>query len=751
MAKPQPKIAVIGPSQSGKTCLATGLYNVRGRRLAVSAPNRESKRYLEAHTQELRNGGWPEATVPGTQANILLDFHARGVSTRVSFIEFAGELLARDETFIPFANEHFRGLDGVVLLVNPGADAFASADCFGEYLSQYRRILEFLADPNNGAKPRVALVVTAADRLQGDLKDSEGAARFQDCREGIEAELSNRGFDPKTFEVTITGPLADQDKPRLAPQGEITAAEPFLWLVDRITDYPERVKKRKRRAIIATLAAVLVLIGGCWFHLARNDREAAQLDKCKSALNEDDWDTPPNESNLSEATDALAMLRTNHWSEAHTTEVAGLLATKEPLVDQARCKHAVRNPDLHELARLLDEAQTNTNLDGWTDRLEGAFGIACGKFIDEVADGVAKRGGVPIVTREDKNRIRQKAIEIGPRFKVDKALEALHRRVEEYSNPQRGACRTWADENIRSSCSRTGTNGLLRDYVKARDGQYKDNPFFTNIVRTAVYDQYGRWLEEDVEVYPSKVTVALFDGKKEARENFEQWLNRFRETCRVLAGTDDPDPDKSSWAYQFAKRAVEEGRFPEKILDAFPQTVAITRIDCRVDYGGKFPVNHERTSFKASLRVLDPEGKPGKAIPVMAGGDIREEDENKWVTVWTNGFSHKAGLFTMALHLDVVDEQNGWAKFWTCGGSRDIVFPLADVPVAALKLYKSKDKQDCWVFDKEIELERATGADKVRVGVLVYGQLERKTPGSLARDLWNEQKWRLPSQEGMTR
>ena len=284
MAKPQPKIAVIGPSQSGKTCLATGLYNVRARRLSVSAPNRESREYLEARTKELRNGGWPEATVPGTQLNILLDFHARGASTRVSFIGYAGELLARDETFIPFANEHFRGLDGVVLLVNPGADAFASKKRFGEYLAQYRRILDFLGNPNNGEKPRVALVVTAADRLQGDLKDSEVAARFRDCLEGIEAELSNRGFDAKTFEVTITGPLADQDKPQLAPQGEITAAEPFLWLVDRITDYPQRVKKWKFWTTIAALTAVLALMGGCWFHLARIDREEQLLDKCKEAL-----------------------------------------------------------------------------------------------------------------------------------------------------------------------------------------------------------------------------------------------------------------------------------------------------------------------------------------------------------------------------------------------------------------------------------------------------------------------------------
>ena len=766
MSKPQPKIAVIGPSQSGKTCLATGLSNVGRHGLKVHVPDSDIKGYLKEHTRELGNQKWPEATNPGTDKEIRLKFLARGQATMVSFPEFAGELLADDEKFTAFANSHFRGLDGVALLVNPGAAAFRpreSRDAIIDYKTQYEKIIAYLGDPNNGAKkPIVALVVTAADRLQGDLKDgdAEGPALFRECLEGIENDLTARGFDWKRHDVTVTGHLDDQEKPKLARGSEITAAEPFLWLVDRITDYPERVKKRKFWAIIAALAAVLALMGGCWFHLARNDREEQLLDKCKDALEacSKGENTDPKPEIIKAAKEAMSDLRSHPWAnDEHKAKADELLKQYGGEVDRARCEHAVRYPDLHELARLLDEAQTNTNLAGWTNRLEGAFGIAYENFLVEVATNTTNRPGVPKVMREDENKIRQKANEIGPRFDANKALEALRQRVEEFADPQRAACLKWKQENIRSSCPRTGPNGLLRKYLDASGlkmggkGELKGNPFLSEIVRTAVYDQYGRWLEEDVANYPSKVTVALFDGEKGARDDFEQWLKRFRETCLELADTDDPDPDKSSWAYQFAKRAVEEKRFPEKPWDAFPQTFVITRIACRVDYGGKFPTNHKRTSLKASLRVLDPEGEPGKPIPVMDGGDIRKEDENKWVTVWTNGFSHKAGLFTMALHLDVVDEQNLAAKIFTLGGSRNIVFPLADVPVAALKLHKAKDKQDCWEFEQEINLGRNSGADKVRCSVRVYGKLERKTPGSLGRDLWNEGKWRRPAQEGMAR
>lgn len=785
MGKPQPNIAVIGPSQSGKTCLAAGLYNIEGAGrtgLTVEAPDRATQDYLESVMRYFAKRSWPDATIwekevesPGPESSgagfpsavrtktktkdIRLDFNdAQGQATRIGFVEFPGEIVSDDDAFTGFANEHFRNLDGVVLLVNPGMDAFAdheSREPYNQCMNQYRRIIKYLGNRNNGPKPHVALTVTAADRLESDLKDSPAAKRFRKFLKGIQYRLRARLFDMETFYVSITGPLEDQQSPQLADGEKITAAEPFLWLVDRITNYPERVGKWKRRAIIAAVAAILAVTGGCWWHLARIDCEGKLLKGCKQDLETCSENTLPSTEQLAAAKKALSQLRgKKRWlSSGNAAKAKELLTQYGGEVDRARCEHAVRNPDLNELVRLLDEAQTNMNLAGWTNRLESAYGIAYSNFIDDVATDVVQRPGVPTVTGGDEKKIRQKANEVGPRFHADEALEALRKRVEDLSDPQRAACLKWVRENISPRTPRTGTKGLLRGYVHAKDhGELKGNPFCNDIVRTNVYDQYGRWLEEDVANYPSQVTVALFDGKKEARENFEKWLGQFRDTCRELAGTDDPDPDKSSWAYQFAKRSMEEDRFPDVALDAFPQTFAVTHIDCRVDYGGKFPVNHKRTSFKASLRILDPATwKPGKPIPIFNGGDIREKDEKKWVTVWTNGFKHTGGLFTMALHLEAEDEQNWVSIAGTFGGSRDKSFSLADVPIAALKLHKAKDErqQDCWEFEQEVGLGRATGADKVRFAVRVYGKLEGKTPGSLAKALWDEGKWRRPPQEGM--
>ena len=727
MSKPQPKIAVIGPSQSGKTCLAVGLYNVRRPNLSVSAPNLNNKEYLEARTKKLRNGGWPDGNLPGTLEDIQLDFHARGASTRISFEDFAGEILASDETFIPFANEHFRRLDGVVLLVNPGAAAFTSEERFSECLSQYRRILTFLGNSNNGARPRVALAVTAADRLAGDLKDSGVAARFRECREGIEAELTNRGFDAETFEVTITGPLADQEKPKLARGSEITAAEPFLWLVDRITDYPKRVKRRKIWATCALGAVAIALLAAGIGRWIRIDREAKILEECSEALDaiQPKQNAKPKPEQLKAATDAVSTLQKRHWLDSNTNEVARLLGEFGPAVADARSRVARRNLNLEELAGLLREAETDEFLKPHAASLSEAFDITFDTYISELAAAVDGHGGK--VSREDEGKIRADAVAIGQPFDADKAVEALRSRVEELADPKRKVCYDWKSDNVRPTCKRTGSEGLLREYANARArGELKANPFVDEIVRPAVYGQYEQWLEADID----SCGEALQD-----KESFENWFQRFKDTCLELAGKNapDPNPDKSTWAWQYAKRCEETGQFREEPLASFPQTLEITRIDFRMDYGGNFPFNYDGTAFRVELLALDAHAQSWsfKLICTILDDSkstpFEKADEKKWKTVWEGEFRQETGLFAVpVLRVIAVDKQPWWS-------TEDIELPLLEEVTIALPEFSTTDKDgnSCWEFQSEVELGRATGADTIKFEGRIYGTVTGETPETL--------------------
>ena len=252
------KIAVIGPTQSGKTCLAVGLYSMNVRGFTVEPV--EGSSYLNDRKVEFAGGGWPAPTAVGTKKDIRLDFSTKGKDPiRVSFPDFAGEVLRFDEPesgkkFEAFANEHFSGLSGVVLLINPGAEVFQKGDprLLADGMSQYKRVLAFLRDENNHSnKAFVALTVTAADRIKGDLQGK--LETFDQSVEEISNTLNSSGFTWKRFDVTVTGHLKDQNSPRLAKGRKNSASAPFLWILDELEDgkaYPKasdasEVKVRK--------------------------------------------------------------------------------------------------------------------------------------------------------------------------------------------------------------------------------------------------------------------------------------------------------------------------------------------------------------------------------------------------------------------------------------------------------------------------------------------------------------------------
>ena len=265
-SKKERKIAVIGPTQSGKTCLALGLFSTSTSDFTIETVDQDGREYLDGLKADIARGGWPDPTNRGTKKTIRFDFLKSGEAPiRVEFPDYDGERLRTDEDFNRFANENFRDLDGVVLLLNPGADPFQSNDprLLADTMSQYKRVLSFLNDPNSGSKEAlVALTVTAADRMAGDL--TEKLETFNQGVEEIANTLTASGFRWGRFDVSITGHLKEQSEPKLARGRQNSASSPFFWILDELNWRPIRAAlfRRVRRFCYAAMA--LVCTGAAW-------------------------------------------------------------------------------------------------------------------------------------------------------------------------------------------------------------------------------------------------------------------------------------------------------------------------------------------------------------------------------------------------------------------------------------------------------------------------------------------------------
>ncbi len=280
-----PKIAVVGPSQSGKTCLAVGLAATSTHGFTIVPRDSSSAAYLSERKLEIASRKWPAANLAGNEESIRLDFVKKGHdSVLVDFPDYGGEVLRDENTFKAFANEHLRDLDGVVILLNPGAAAFQAGNetLREDYMNQYRRVISFLADKNSGSdKAFVALVVTAADRIAsgGDLRGNRSV--FEKSVKEVESLVNSHSFRWKRFGVTITGRLKAQDKPQLAAGWSNSASRPFLWLLWKLKWGPVFIAILKRLLFAGLVAAALAACFGVYSYVKWTQENKEILERAK--------------------------------------------------------------------------------------------------------------------------------------------------------------------------------------------------------------------------------------------------------------------------------------------------------------------------------------------------------------------------------------------------------------------------------------------------------------------------------------
>lgn len=248
------KLVLIGHTGSGKTVLAAGLYATQDKDFAVDDPGSKTETGIHAINTKtiLEEGHWPAATSVGDITNLKFKLNYKGKEEAISFDEYAGERLEMEN----FDNAIVKDPDGAFILLNPGGKQWHDTRSKNSLLSDMKHYIDLLSKKLN--HPPIALVITASDRLESDLKDF--APQFQKYVTELENYLARKNCTYKLFHVSVSGVLENQDRPQLNPQG---IKDPFIWLLNRF--YARTLKKNIKKGIkiSAIIIAVLAFIWCC--------------------------------------------------------------------------------------------------------------------------------------------------------------------------------------------------------------------------------------------------------------------------------------------------------------------------------------------------------------------------------------------------------------------------------------------------------------------------------------------------------
>ena len=306
-----------------------------------------------------------------------------------------------------------------------------------------------------------------------------------------------------------------------------------------------------------------------------------------------------------------------------TNAVPGWRTCYERTTFNARMDAAVKDGTMEFLAALYPErVATNDFLtaqfinEQWTSRGKSEFDRACKAYLDGIVDEVEKRRGRPELTQTDRKRVAVKARNVGMPFDEAAALQELEKAIAQkadgYDDGKRQECAEWVRNNISPDRKRTGQNSLWDDYETFMRKKREDNPFAESIVRKAVYQQAESWFSDDIShFYTNVFDKPIWNDAKSLPANFrelETKFDAFKKLCRAIAA--DKNPDRSSWAYHFAKDCIERGKIEDGIFNAFPKTLVVDGISGAISYydaekkKNRYPTNYKRTSFATRIEVV---------------------------------------------------------------------------------------------------------------------------------------------------
>lgn len=260
------KLVLIGHTGAGKTVLAAGLYATQDRDFAVDDPGSKTQTGIHAINTKtiIEDGHWPAATSVGDITNLKFKINYKGKEEAISFDEYAGERLNMENYDKVFLGQ----LDGAFILLNPGGKQWYVIRDKNSLLADMKHYIDLLSKKAN--RPPVALVITASDRLESDLKDFSDT--FMGYVEELKISLEVHKCKYEVFKVSVSGPLENQEKPHLKPQ---YIKEPFIWLLKQFT-HRERIATTKK-VIVAASIALGVLVAGALGEWGREAYNASSI------------------------------------------------------------------------------------------------------------------------------------------------------------------------------------------------------------------------------------------------------------------------------------------------------------------------------------------------------------------------------------------------------------------------------------------------------------------------------------------
>ena len=248
------KLLLIGHKGAGKTVLAAGLHATSDRDFMVDEPGGRTRTgaYVFNLKNEFGKKKWPSATSINDIIRISCSINYKGRRKRIAFDDYAGERLGTDY----FNSTIFSNPDGAFILLNPGGPQWHIPEEKNRMISDLKFYIDLLARQPN--RPPVALVITASDRLDSDLRGFLPV--FERSVKELENYLIGRKCLHRTFRVSVSGRLSNQNLPELRPKN---VSEPFIWMMECFdaTGW-HRQLKRIAAAAAAVAAALLVALVG---------------------------------------------------------------------------------------------------------------------------------------------------------------------------------------------------------------------------------------------------------------------------------------------------------------------------------------------------------------------------------------------------------------------------------------------------------------------------------------------------------
>ena len=511
-------LAIIGASGTGKTTLAVGLYATSTAAFTVSPVGDETRKYLEIRKTSIEEGFWPGATLESENFDLRLRLHVSGNQTDIVFREYMGERMERDPNYI---REVIGTPKSAMILFNPGMPGLSKPETRNRMLGNLKVIAQHLKD--NGCIA-VAFVVTASDRFTSDL------AAFREDFEAYASEvtnhLTNLGLEWKRFEVTVSGQLDDQNKPKLARGENNTTHEPFLWLLKRISDFNNRKRNRKIGAVGVGILAIFSVIYLC--HLFYSCNVLAQA-----------------ETAFANTTNALNMAYIK-YNEADVRMKSEFLKTN------GFCKISVTWPwsSLEERKQTLIEHAKEQN-DLWSVRL----------LRMEFASNMNKIATRPLEVQTDWFKdFDKRLIASSPSFKAAVA--------ERY---------TLTNEWAKSS-------GMLETKCQTAHFRYEVDQERKNLA-SAKPDALSAPLQKSKELIADAVTYALVTNRAELCANLGLMTARTNAIARFIDSTmgktedDNPPEDTIALRQQISKELKKTltGEEFEKLADVISQRHSVAR------------------------------------------------------------------------------------------------------------------------------------------------------------------------------